>query len=816
MSRGAKIFFYSMTVMGSILCMLSLIHWHCADYPRFVTLLLFGIAASQVKFRVPGFTGTVTAGLLVILICILELTPGETSIVALLSTAVQTYWKPNRRPSPVQFIFNLAVLIVAIAGTVAAYRYMKTGLPNLGAPLILALTGLCYFILNTLPVGIITSLTDGKDVLANWLKPYSWLAPFYVAGTCLVGILDHLAALYDWRVVFLILPMFYTFGWTYQVFLGRLKDSQSHAEALASLQFRSIHTLALAVEAQDQITHSHLHRVRTYATEIGKHFKLSDNDLKALQSAAILHDVGKLAVPAHILSKPGKLTAAEFEKMKLHTVVGGEIIEQMGFPFLVAPLVRGHHEKWDGSGYPDGLAGDQIPLGSRIISAVDCFDALVSERPYHRALAPEKAIEILVRDSGKAFDPDVVAVFKKRYVELETLARSTLIPSMTISGDIRVLRGSGPDAGLEVSHASNQPAEVGGERLKALVATRSAINALAGSSLRIPKASRGYYLAEPLSTLLQSLIPHDALALFVGFGGILRVQGVFGLDSAWLATLETPVGKGLAGWVADNSKALLNGDPAVESGAERRPVQSALRATLAAPLAAPSGALGGVLCLYRRQKDSFSQEELQLLEQSTLRLHEPLCEPEPVVQNVEAAGCGHRFFERLDCASIGAALQIRPLALVRIDLDGIASRPEFIGPDPTGRLIQTCCDAIRSSFVGDVSLAQIAGTEFAVVASIGPEGELDRSLRALRSGVAAAGRQFGSDGLQASIGFAQAELGASLGDLLAAAERALIEDRHSRASGDLRQLDRAVQAAATASAATASNDAYLDESMVLP
>jgi putative nucleotidyltransferase with HDIG domain len=490
MSRGAKIFFYSMTVMGSILCVLSLVHWHCADYPRFVTLLLFGIAASQVKFRVPGFTGTVTAGLLVILICILELTPGETSIVALLSTAVQTYWKPNRRPSPVQFIFNLAVLIVAIAGTVAAYRYLKTGIPNLGAPLILALTGLCYFMLNTLPVGIITSLTDGKDVLANWLKPYSWLAPFYVAGTCLVGILDHLAALYDWRVVFLILPMFYTFGWTYQVFLGRLKDSQSHAEALASLQFRSIHTLALAVEAQDQITHSHLHRVRTYATEIGKHFKLSENDLQALQSAAILHDVGKLAVPAHILSKPGKLTAAEFERMKLHTVVGGEIIEQMGFPFLVAPLVRGHHEKWDGSGYPDGLAGDQIPLGSRIISAVDCFDALVSERPYHRALAPEKAIEILVRDSGKAFDPEVVAVFKKNYVELETLARSTLIPSMTISGDIRVLRGSGPDAGLEVSHASNEPADVSGERLKALVATRSAINALAENSLRIPRCCK--------------------------------------------------------------------------------------------------------------------------------------------------------------------------------------------------------------------------------------------------------------------------------------------------------------------------------------
>jgi len=220
---------------------------------------------------------------------------------------------------------------------------------------------------------------------------------------------------------------------------------------------------------------------------------------------------------------------------------------------------------------------------------------------------------------------------------------------------------------------------------------------------------------------------------------------------------------------------------------------------MAAPLAAPSGAVVGVLCLYRRRKDSFSQNDLQILEQSILRLHEPLYEPEPVVQNVEGAGCGHRFFERLDCVSLEAALQVRPLALIRIDLDGIPSRSEFIGMDPTERLLQTCCDAIHRSFPRDVTLAQIARTEFAAVASIGPEGELDQSISALRSGIAAAGQQFGSDGFQASIGVALAEPGASVVELLAAAERALIEDRHGRASGDLRQLDRAVQADGTAS-----------------
>src|ERR1035438_4487141 len=168
---------------------------------------------------------------------------------------------------------------------------------------------------------------------------------------------------------------------------------------------RTIEALVLAIEAKDHTTHEHLRRVRVYAVEVGKHMRLSERELEALKAAALLHDIGKLAVPEHIISKPGRLTQEEFEKMKIHPVVGAEILERVSFPYPVAPIVRAHHEKWDGSGYPYGLRGEEIPIAARILSAVDCLDALSSDRQYRRAMNLDDAMEEVVAQAGKSFDP---------------------------------------------------------------------------------------------------------------------------------------------------------------------------------------------------------------------------------------------------------------------------------------------------------------------------------------------------------------------------------------------------------------------------
>src|SRR5438105_9569311 len=186
---------------------------------------------------------------------------------------------------------------------------------------------------------------------------------------------------------------------------------------MAPLHLRTIEALALAIEAKDHTTHDHLQRVRVYAIEVAKELGVSSAELEALTAAALLHDIGKLAVPEHIISKPGRLTPEEFEKMKIHPLVGAEILEEVKFPYPVVPIVRAHHEKWDGSGYPFGLAGEEIPVGARILTAVDCLDALASDRQYRRALPLDQAMGQLAADAGTQFDPKIVAILKQHYVE---------------------------------------------------------------------------------------------------------------------------------------------------------------------------------------------------------------------------------------------------------------------------------------------------------------------------------------------------------------------------------------------------------------
>src|ERR1700674_2032558 len=232
---------------------------------------------------------------------------------------------------------------------------------------------------------------------------------------------------------------------SYRLYLRKLEDETRHAEQVSNLHLRTIESLALAIEAKDHTTHDHLQRVRIYAMELAKDLGLSEDETEALQAASVLHDIGKLAVPEHIISKPGKLTPEEFEKMKIHPIIGAEILEQVEFPYPVVPIVRAHHEKWDGSGYPNGLKGEAIPMGARILAAVDCLDALASDRQYRRALPLDEAMARVVAEAGKSFDPRVVEVLQRRYVELEKLAhaRPPRIPTK-LSTDVKVERGSAP------------------------------------------------------------------------------------------------------------------------------------------------------------------------------------------------------------------------------------------------------------------------------------------------------------------------------------------------------------------------------------
>jgi putative nucleotidyltransferase with HDIG domain len=174
--------------------------------------------------------------------------------------------------------------------------------------------------------------------------------------------------------------------------------------------------LAAAIDAKDQVTHGHIRRVQRYAVDLAKSLGVRDElQLRAIQAAAVLHDTGKIAVPEAILNKPGPLDVAEFAIMKQHATVGADIISSINFPYPVEPIVRHHHENWDGTGYPSGLVGTDIPIGARILAVVDCFDALTSDRPYRLRMTDTEALKIIVDRRGRMYDPLVVDAFLAMY-----------------------------------------------------------------------------------------------------------------------------------------------------------------------------------------------------------------------------------------------------------------------------------------------------------------------------------------------------------------------------------------------------------------
>src|ERR1043166_1924890 len=190
------------------------------------------------------------------------------------------------------------------------------------------------------------------------------------------------------------------------------------------LNARTVESLAIAIDAKDQTTHGHVRRTRVYAAELGKLLGVSSSEMEALRAGALLQDIGKLAVPDYLLNKPGRLTAAEFEKMKVHAVVGGDIIRRVGFPYPVEEIVRHHHERWDGTGYPAGLKGEEIPLVARIISVVDFYDSTRCDRPYRAGMSRDESLALLRRMAGKSFDPSVMGAFVENVARLDSLIRS--------------------------------------------------------------------------------------------------------------------------------------------------------------------------------------------------------------------------------------------------------------------------------------------------------------------------------------------------------------------------------------------------------
>ena len=785
LNRKTKAFIAAVAATGLAVLLLSSLHWRSQDPWKFVVYFLFSLAVSRMRVKLPGIDGSMSVGFLFILIGAVELGLGETVLLASVSTLVQCLWKTEKTPQAIQVIFNVTSIALAAAATHATYH----GLQQFGMNrmLLLAAAASVYFLLNTLPVSAVISMTEGTSTRQIWSECYFWSFPYYLLGACVAGLCSWLSRAMGWETSLLVLPVIYLVYRSYFLYLDKLEKEKKHVEEMASLHMRTIESLALAIEAKDTTTHDHLQRVRIYALELGKFMNISPREMDALRAAALLHDIGKLGVPEHIINKPGKLTPEEFEKMKTHPLVGAEILERVDFPYPVVPIVRAHHEKWDGSGYPYGLRGEQIPIGARILSAVDCLDALASDRQYRRALPLNEAMGVVTKQSGEAFDPAIVEVLKQHYVELERLVLEKAKPltGSELSVDAHIEAGAAPDAGFEHSAPSAPETDF----ISTISSARQEAQMLfelsqdLGSSLRLDDT------LSVMSTRLRRLTPYDAIAVYLIKDDLLAPAHVSGNNYRALSSLSVPLDKGLIGWVAANGKPIINGDPAVEFGYQTDKNDVRLQSALAIPLEGINGVVG-VVGLYSRAKEAFSNEHVRILLAVSSRVAMSIenavkfeqAETSSVTDYLTGLPNARSLFVHLEKEVARCKRENSGLALMVCDLDGFKQINDRFGHLEGNRVLEMFAEQLRGACREYDYVARMGGDEFVVVLpgltaeAAGERGELvDQLARSV-------GRQVcNEDLLSASIGVAfYPSDGANAEQLLGEADRRMYTVKQGR------------------------------------
>ena len=764
MSGTPRCFVAVVVLCGTIVLTYSVVHGRSENPLKFFCYLVLALAASRLKVNLPGITGTMSVNFLFLLLGVLELSLSDAMVLGCAAVWVQCL---GDRPIPLQVAFNVCSTALAIAGTFATYHYSLSRYP-MGNPTTLLFLATCvYFVANTLPVAAVISLIERRSLRKIWSDSYLWSFPYYLMGAGVAGMMSWLRGFTDWQTSLLTLPVAYVIYRSYRLYLGKLEDEKRHVEEMADLHMRTIEALALAIEAKDQTTHDHLQRVRVYAVEVAKELKVDREGMEALQAAALLHDIGKLAIPEHIISKPGRLTPEEFEKMKIHPLVGAEILERVRFPYPVVPIVRAHHEKYDGTGYPLGLRGSEIPIGARILSAVDFLDAMASDRQYRRALPMNEAMAQLVRESGKAFDPEVVRVLERKYLDLEKLVhqRTDNLGKQKLSAEVEVKDEDAnaepsirPDAGFEAQGRRQLPQ---GSFLSSIAAARQEAQTLFELSQDL---GASLSLGETLSVFavkLRRAIAYDAIAIYICQGEELVPEYVNGDNFRLFASLRIPIGQGLSGWVAQNRKPILNGNPSVEPGyLNDASKYSTLTSALAVPLEGVQGVVG-VVALYHAEKDFFTTDHLRILlavsSKMALAIENAMkyeqAESSAVTDYLTGLPNARSLFLQLDRELARCKRDNNTLTVMVADLDRFKQINDRFGHLEGNRVLRLFAQSLKETSREYDYVARMGGDEFVVIApGLTPEAAA-RKAEQMRSLAQQAGKDVcNEDILSLSVG----------------------------------------------------------------
>jgi diguanylate cyclase (GGDEF)-like protein/putative nucleotidyltransferase with HDIG domain len=742
----ARLFVSSVIGFGALLLAVFLPYRTVSQPSLWLFLALLGLSVITSIFKVnlplARSGSTLSVSYAVDFASLLLLGPHETMIVAAASAYSQCTFR-IKEPNPLyRTLFSMACLVITVQAAGAAYIFLG-GTPgtiefsSLLKPLVAAAT--TYFIVNTLTIATAIALSTSQPIVKVWNENFLWSAPSYFVGAGAAAIASWMVVglSAQWLALLAAAPLYLTYR-TYKVYLGRIEDEQRHVREMADLHLATIEALALAIDAKDQTSQSHIRRVQLYAASVAKALGMSDNDVQGVKTAALLHDIGKLAVPEHILSKPGPLTPEEFLKIRAHPKVGADIVSSVPFPYPVAPLILSHHERWDGKGYPTGLKGEEIPLGARILSVVDYFDALMADRPYHKAMSSEAAVGLLQQEAGKGLDPTVVG----KFIEL--------LPSLQAEA-VRLEHVAAPKAANEPDGgAVGQPAT-------GLAPEPSKKNVFDDIALAHREIYALYEIAQAMGTSLgvadtmaliasklSNLVPFSCAALFLydEDNETLRCRFATGTDAELIQQIVVRNGEGLTGWVARNRRPLVNARPSADFEATGLDDASTLESALVCPLLFDEKFIGALAVYHvepnfyrddhRRLLDRVSEQAAAVIKNSMLfeqTRDDSLTDPLTGLPNT-------RFLFMHLTRELARAERLQSkVSLMVMDLDDFKDINDSHGHHVGDRALCEVARVLRAAIRPYDICVRYAGDEFIIVLSGCDEDEAERKRQELQKGI---------------------------------------------------------------------------------
>ena len=758
--------------------------WAGKEPEKYACYVIAALVACGLKVRRPDAASEVSMCYLFVLLALLDLNLRETLLVSSFAVVILgAVQRPSGLKAGAGMKDRLADVLATMVSTgcsiLAAqlvYHWSYLNSPAIEPTIRFMAAAVASFLGFNLPAAALLALTHGGDLRKVWDSCYVWTLPYYVLSGALIGLYGSTRPTWGWQGLAVLVPLMILFYQIYRVYMQRLDTQRLNAQRVEQLYMRTIETLALAIGAKDRQMEGHLQRVQVYASAIGKELGLRDSDMKALEAAALLHDIGKLAVPEHIISKPGRLTPEEFDRMKIHPIVGAEILERVEFPYPVVPFVRHHHERWDGSGYPDGLRGEEIPIGARILAVVDCMDALASDRQYRRALPLERAVEQIGVESGRSFDPRIVAILKKRYREFERLTDAQRAMEAANSENQRI------------EGTATQPFD---QVVKAIGASTAEVNSLfelsqeLGNSLNLPETFA------VLGPVVKRLVPYSALVIYLKRRDRLYARHVAGeyLDDA--AVLELNLGQGGSGVVALSGNHAINEDPANESStpgvAEKL---SMFRSMLALPLSGADSIIG-CLTLYHDQPAAFTNEHLRRLKAILPKLSQAVengmkfkqAEDRATTDHLTGLPNAHSLYLHLDQEIALSKCMNSPLTVVVCDLNGFKSVNDTLGHLTGNKLLQAVAGGLKESCREYDFVSRMGGDEFVLILSgLTTPQDVNSKVRQFRETIRASSTRVCREGMvRGSFGVAMfPKNGESADELLAYADREMYRDKEDQ------------------------------------